>query len=434
MRPGSLQRRLLLGLSLGLSAVVLALGLVSAWSLREELDERLDAQLAQTGALLLRIGALHRDGQVLLEGGSRDEADAALLLQVMHADELVLRSHQAPSSLLWPQADEGLQQQHWQGRSWRVYARRSGELQVRVAEPQQQRWHLLSEAFESWPSVGAAALAILLLLLHLGLRRALRPLRRLQQTLAERQPDSLSPLTLDEAPTELQPLLQALNSLLLRMAGLLDNERHFTADAAHELRTPIAALRAQAEVALGATDTTERQHALQSVLAGCERAAHVVDQMLLLARLEAQAQVVKQEFDLGALMREVAAELLGPHADRAADLSVNAPRPAPVRGDPGLWRLLLRNLLDNALRYTVVGQPVQVRWREGALWIEDGGAGLNPELETRLGQRFVRAAGARASGSGLGWSIVQRAAALQGLRIERRRSALGGLAVGLLGS
>ena len=162
--------------------LVLARGLASAWSLRDELDERLDAQLAQTGALLLRIGALHRDGQVLLEGGTADEADAALMLQVMHADELVLRSHQAPSTLLWPQAVEGLQRQQWQGRSWRVYARRVGDLQVRVAEPLQQRWHLLSEAFESWPGVGAAASVALLLLLHFGLQRALRPLHRLQQT------------------------------------------------------------------------------------------------------------------------------------------------------------------------------------------------------------------------------------------------------------
>ncbi|MBH9551909.1 ATP-binding protein [Inhella gelatinilytica] len=431
-RAPSLQRRLLLSLLGGLVTTVVVLGLLSAGTMWGELDEQLDEQLVQTADLLLQIGA-QVSGPSLQIGAPREEAHAQLF-QVVRQGQVLIRSAHAPHEALWPSAPPGFSARTWNGSDWRVYTVHGEGLSVWVADTQAQRLHWLAEAFESWPVIWPTAFAVLCGLLVLGLRRVLEPLRAVEAEVARRQPGSLQPLQTDPLPRELEPLVQALNALLARVHQTLSRERQFTADAAHELRTPIAALRVQAQVAQGATDDAERSEALNAVLAGCERAAHLVDQLLALARLDedpAEPAVALPLVDVAALARDVLAELLSVHPQRADDVQLNAPEGGvPVTTDP-LWaRLLLRNLLDNALRYSPPGAPVHLTVNPTGLRVDDGGPGLPPDTWTELGQqRFWRGSAATGSGTGLGWAIVRRCAHHVGWAVEVDQSPLGGLGV-----
>jgi len=248
------------------------------------------------------------------------------------------------------------------------------------------------------------------------------------------------------APSEMLPMLDALNALFARTAGLIESERRFTADAAHELRTPIAAIRTQAQVALGEHDDGRRRHALQATLEGCDRATRLVEQLLALARLEAGAAPVSGGVAWSALARQVLADLAGRAHDKAQELELDTEdatteRPegaCAVRGDATLLQMLVRNLVDNALRYSPTGARVRVRVRRdgplAVLWVEDSGPGLDEAQMARLGERFFRVLGTAESGSGLGWSIVRRIAQAQQLTVRVGRSTdLGGLAVEVAG-
>jgi two-component system sensor histidine kinase QseC len=244
----------------------------------------------------------------------------------------------------------------------------------------------------------------------------------------------LHPIALTGAPSEMAPMLAALNGLFERIAALIESERRFTADAAHELRTPIAAIRAQAQVALGEADDALRRHALLSTLEGCDRATRLVEQLLTLSRLEAGAAPPVTPLDLSALVRSVAAELAPRAIQKRQTIAVDALVPCQVHGDATLLAVLVRNLVDNAIRYSppnatikvaVRGQQTQIR-----LKVEDSGPGMTGPDMQRMGERFFRVMGSNESGSGLGWSIVRRIATVHQASVSVDRSVdLGGLAV-----
>jgi len=231
-------------------------------------------------------------------------------------------------------------------------------------------------------------------------------------------------------------MLDALNGLFERIAGLMASERRFTADAAHELRTPIAAIRAQAQVALASVDDAERTHALQATVMGCDRAARLVDQLLTLSRVEAGPASAPGRLDLGAVVRQVVADVATLALAKGQTIEVDAPDRCEVDAEATLLSVLVRNLVDNAVRYSPPGASVKVAIRsvEGGvqLTVEDSGPGMDAADMQRLGERFFRVIGSGQGGSGLGWSIARRIAAVlaAGLRVSRS-AALGGLAVEL---
>jgi two-component system, OmpR family, sensor histidine kinase QseC len=258
--------------------------------------------------------------------------------------------------------------------------------------------------------------------------------RALGRTLAVRPAHELQPVALGTAPREMLPLLDALNGLFARIAALLESERRFTSDAAHELRTPIAAIRAQAQVALGEADDALRGRALRQTLEGCDRATRLVDQLLTLARLEAEPGAAEQRVDLGAVVQATLAELAPRALAKGQRIELDAASSCVVAGDPTLLGVLVRNLADNAVRYSPAGARIAVRvtrdQRTVALQVDDSGPGLAGEDLPRLGERFFRVPGSEESGSGLGWSIVRRIATAHGAQVSVGRSAsLGGLAV-----
>jgi two-component system sensor histidine kinase QseC len=230
------------------------------------------------------------------------------------------------------------------------------------------------------------------------------------------------------------PMLDALNGLFKRIGELMASERRFTADAAHELRTPIAAIRAQAQVASAAVDDTERRHALQATLQGCDRATRLVEQLLTLSRLESGSAPALAAVDAVAVVRQVVAEAAGLALDKRQALELDAPQALAVHAEATLLAVLARNLVDNAIRYSPEGASVRVLLREAAggaeLVVEDGGPGMGAADIDRLGERFFRVIGSGQSGSGLGWSITRRVATVLGAQVAVSRSAsLGGLAV-----
>jgi two-component system, OmpR family, sensor histidine kinase QseC len=448
VKPRSLQGRLL-WLVLGVVGTVWLLAAVwTVLDVRHELDELLDSHLAQAAALLVAQQS-HELGED--EGDDAPRIDAPLLhryatkatFQVFHDGRLVLRSANAPATPLLPAgaaASKGFATVDIEGTAWRVFAAQGAERDVRVfiGEQLASRADIARAALRSTLLPLALALPLLALAVWWAVVRGMAPLRALSQQLVARRPQALAPLALPGAPSELRPLVDALNGLFDRITALMDSERRFTADAAHELRTPIAAIRAQAQVALGEPDAAARRHALDATLAGCDRAARLVDQLLTLSRLEEAGAAVPHELlDLAALVRREAAALAPAAIDKGQTLDVEA-EACTVRGDATLLAVLVRNLVDNAIRYSPPGARVAVTVAAHSgrvqLRVQDGGPGLADADRQRLGERFFRVLGSGQGGSGLGWSIVRRIAAVHAWTLQVGVSAaLGGLDVGVEG-
>jgi signal transduction histidine kinase len=276
------------------------------------------------------------------------------------------------------------------------------------------------------------ALPALALLLVIAIGFALRPLRQLARDVEQRAPGRLDPLPLAGLPAEVEPLVNRLNSLFANIMRALENERRFTADAAHELRTPLAAIKAQAQVALASVDAAERQHALNQILAGCDRATHLVAQLLTLARLDTGTSHPMQAVGLRPVAEEVLSMAAGEAIERECDL-VLRDGDAQVRGDPLLLQALLRNLVDNALRHSGGTQiEVAIGRTDGhaVLTVSDNGRGIPTDERERVLQRFYRSASTDTcdldnAGSGLGLSIVKRIIELHDGGMEIKSPATG---------
>ena len=439
--PRSLQARLVASVLALVAVVWLATALLTWRDARRQLDELLDSHLAQAAALLVaqQAGEIEHEDERRLDAPALRRYAPQVAFQVFHEHRLVLRSANAPGAPMVPPGrgiGEGFTTVSIGGEDWRVFGTRGGEhdVQVFVGEQVASRVAILWAALRGalWPL--AAAIPLLALGLWWSVRQGTAPLRALGRSVAERQPQALQPIAPDNAPAEVVPVIESLNGLFARIGEMVELERRFTADAAHELRTPIAAIRTQAQVALGESDDAKRRHALAATLAGCDRAARLVDQLLTLSRLEAGTTPTASNADLAAVTRRVVAEIAPRALDKQQTIEVDAKRPAPLQGDEALIAVLVRNLVDNAVRYSPAGARIEVSIEQGPagprLRVEDSGPGLSDSDRQRLGDRFFRVPGSAESGSGLGWSIVRRIARAMAATINVEQSlALGGLRV-----
>lgn len=440
MRSGrSLQLRLLVLLSVSITLVWLAVA-VWAWvDARHEVDELMDSHLAQAAAILV-VQPLDIETGAGLDAPRLKRYTAHVVFQVFHDGKLVMRSAQAGSEPLSSKRS-GFDTVRYRGERWRVFATRDSDtdsdVQVYVGEAVDARNSIVLAMLRGMLMPMALALPVLALLMWWVVRRGLLPLRVLSRTLAQRKPQALDSVVVPDVPKEMQPLVAELNGLLARIEHMVEAERRFTADAAHELRTPIAAIRAQAQVALGAgSDVAQRDLALRTTLAGCDRAAHLVDQMLALARLEVGGSTQLHTItNLSAVAQQVAADLAPAALTRGQDLELQPDADCQVPGPEALIALLVRNLVDNALRYSPDGARVLLRAAylpQGRVVLEvhDSGPGMVQADMQRLGERFFRVLGHTQPGSGLGWSIVRRIADVTGAQVSVKPSAvLGGLHV-----
>lgn len=433
-RP-SLQTRLLL-LVLGFAvAVWLGAALITWRDAQHEIDELLDGHLAQAAALMLVQAAGDHDD--VYDTPVLHKYAPHVVFQVFVHGQLITRSANAGEQALAPQTEGFATVRREDGEPWRVVAAHQAEHEVTVlvGEKLESRQAILWAVMRSLLGPLLLALPLFAAALWWSVRKGLAPIRDLREALESRPPSAVEPVPLLGMPRELQPLVQTLNGLLERIDRMVQIERRFTADAAHELRTPIAAIRMQAQVALGAgDDVAGRNHALQTTLAGCDRASHLVDQLLTLARLEAASAAPALPVDLGALARRVAAELVYVALGRQQEITVLVDADCPVAANEALLGVLVRNLVDNALRYSPDGARVDVmvhRHANGAvLQVQDSGPGMAEDAIAHLGERFFRVLGNDQTGSGLGWSIVRRLLDVFGAEAQIGRSQeLGGLLV-----
>jgi two-component system sensor histidine kinase TctE len=251
----------------------------------------------------------------------------------------------------------------------------------------------------------------------LGVGRGLVPLATLRQQISNRSPRDLGPLTLAESPQEVRPLVQALNDLLGRLRAAIDAQQRFVTDAAHQLRTPLAGLKTQAELALRESDMPAIRHSLEQIKTASEQTARLANQLLSLARAEPGGDHPEglAELDLGTMAREVTSDWIQTALDNGIDLGFEEPTAAAkVRGNAILLRELISNLIDNAVRYTQRGGQVTVTvtGQDGnvTLSVTDNGPGIPESERARVFERFYRVLGSGREGAGLGLAIVREIA------------------------
>ena len=424
---GSIRRRLLLWLSATMLAGVAAAGVLIYRQALREANQLFDFQLQQIAAAL-------PSEPFSSSFGGNDGDDGGVVLQIWSRNgELLYFSH--PRAPLAPRAELGFSTEHTARGDWRVYGAIVGDNVVQLAQPMAVRDELA--ALTAWRTLWPLVLLLpaLAVLVWLIVGRGLRPLRRVAQALDARRPEALEPLPERALPSEVRPLVGALNGLLRRLAHALDTQRAFVADAAHELRTPLAALHIQLQLLERARDDAERGAALGDLKRGVGRATRLVEQLLALARAEPGAGALAAADDGTPASAAVPVDLLALLAECVAagtplaqrkrlDLGFETAEPASVRGDAEALRAMFGNLLDNAIKYTAEGGRVDVSVRyDGAaplVEIVDTGPGIPAAERERVFDRFYRAAradGAEAPGSGLGLAIVRRVALRHGAAV-----------------
>ena len=429
-RPVSLRRRLLRWVILTTLATV---GLAATMAYRQALDdvqELIDALMAETAQLILtqisdnHAGSLPHRGTTLHSNEPR-RSDLPLEFQIGLADGTVLaRTENAPDVPLT--ATPGYADFQFGGEGWRSLTVESANRTylVQLSLPEDIRDH---EALEiAWRMLLPFGLMLPLMvgLIYFSIRRGLKPLDDLAAGVAARSPENLSALPPGAAPAEAQPLVGALNRLLGRVSTALDNERRFTADAAHELRTPLAALKIHAQVAMAGELPPPTRAALEKMQQGVDRTTRLVEQLLRLARLDPLERVAApQSVDLAGLAAVAVDDAAAAARAGGRSLTLHAdPAAGTVDGDSDLLGAALRNLIDNALRYTPAGGRVTVTAGRPdgrrQLGVTDDGPGVPAAELPRLAERFYRGSEPGAEGSGLGLAIVHRIAELHGARLE----------------
>jgi two-component system, OmpR family, sensor kinase len=306
---------------------------------------------------------------------------------------------------------------------WRVFGVQALTRVIQVAQPMKVRRQRAVELALQTLRPFALLLPVLVLIIWFAVAHALVPLRRLTVQVKSRRVDALDSIPDRALPDEVRPLVVALNDLLARLKVALERERAFMADAAHELRTPLTALHLQMGMLARAGDESERSAAMQTLSQGVQRAIRLVEQMLSLARQEPRAPAAHAPVRLDDLAREIVAELV-PLADAArVDLGVSAAQAVSIDGDAEGLRTLVRNLVDNAVRYTGAGGRVDVEVGGAApgsaayLTVSDSGPGIAAADRARVFDRFYRPTGTGPAGSGLGLAIVKAIADAHGARV-----------------
>ena len=400
---------------------------------RAETEALFDAQMQRIALSLsgsLGAGALSDDAPAADTPAARE-----MIIQIWRADGVML--YRSPQGrLLPPQTVIGFSDTVAGGEPYRIYALRTATQVVQVAQQTEARGRMAGQLALRAVLPVALLAPVLMLIVWWVVGRAIGPIERVRRQVAARRPDDLAPLPTAGLPAEVRPLVGEMNGLLTRLSDAWDALTHFTADAAHELRSPLAALRLQAQSLQRAPDDATRAIATERLLAGIDRATRLVEQLLALARQEGAGEGAELvSLDLTALARNALADAEPEAARHAIALTLDAPTAHVVlRADEAALAVLLRNLLGNALRHTPPGGQVRVGVREEAsvidLTVEDSGPGIAPDERARVQDRFYRVPGTPGHGSGLGLAIVRAIAERHGAALTLDASpTLGGLRV-----
>lgn len=430
----SLRARLLWFL---LAAILMAAGIqgfVAYRTVLHEADDIFDHHMQQM-ALSLRAGLPPSATVGGLGGLGAGEENFEFIVQVWTADGIRIFESAAQAAL--PQrAVLGFSNVQARRTTYRVFSMQAGPLVIQVAQDMAARRRMAGSL--ALRTVGPIALAapLLMLVVWWVVSRSLAPVARVRGQVAARQADDLSPLSEDDLPEEVRPLVHELNLLFDRVQKAFDAQKHFVADAAHELRSPLTAIKLQVQGLQRAPDQPTRDLAIARLAAGIDRAARLVEQMLALARHEASAAAgaERETISLPEVVRLAISDAVA--AAQAQDIDVGLVRadPATVTGQAEAVRMMVRNLLDNAVKYTPGGGRVDVavlRLADGVeLTVDDSGPGIAADERERVLDRFYRSGEPQVPGSGLGLAIVKSIAELHGATVSLDHSkTLGGLRV-----
>ncbi len=420
----SIRVRLILWLTVALGASSLFVGLIAY-------------QLAWDGFNRLRDYSLEQIAYTILqhEVNPSPVADQAgqYLSQVWNSDGS-LRFSTRPEIKL-PLQPTGAHHLDWLGEEWHIVTVTEGERIVQVGNPTSNRGLMFKE-IRLWLGIPLTILVMLMGTLMSGVvADTLMPLDTLRQKILARAPSQLEPLPAEELPEEIAPLVGAINDLLGRLDHLLSKQRSFIADAAHEMRTPLTAIKLQAQVMAASATAEDRQVALAALRAGVDRATHLVEQLLQLARFDAEAMYAPmlQPCRVAQLARQLVIEFSQLAEERRIDLGLGHCDDGVIAADEAGLRILLGNLIDNALRYAGEGSRVDVEVRAEAdrvsLWVIDTGPGIPAAAHEQVFERFRRLASADIPGSGLGLAIVREIVELHHGQIHLLDTPGGGLSV-----
>lgn len=443
MKATSLRSRLLVLIVLVLAAVLLPLGILSAKHTLEEVDELSDGRLAQAArtleVLVGRIGVEQlreqRSARLLVPSVSNHPQELTVQgrtfesevgFQVFDRDGTLLLATENLASVPNTRAADGAFEDVSKGKyEWRVFTliMENEGITIRAGERYDSR-HEITHAL--WIEHGLPTLIglpLLAILVGWAIRRGLRPLEVLAGALARREPGSREPIHLPDAPRELRPVLTALNDQIGRLEGALERERRFSADVAHELRTPLASTMINLEDAMASAQPDEAQAALEAARECLVSLARRTEQLLALARLEVgAASGPRSRVDLTELALDVVEEMSPLIGTGGVELSIELPDHLVVEGYGVALGALLRNLLENAFRHIPTGGHVELSMREDAgravIEVTDDGPGIPAERRTAMFTRFQRGVDTQGEGYGLGLSIVKRAVELHGAAIE----------------
>ena len=454
MNP-SIRRRLLVAV---LSAVLFAWSVMAVsgyLDIRYEVEELLDAQIVQSARVLLAFNTTHLEQQTPSnkQDGEQNEKlpdipkrlfghryESRLAFQIWtNENKLALRSANAPVAFPLTDKEYGFDDRTVSSHRWRVFSLPddNSTLVVKVGQRYDIRQELISNVATKSLVPIIVVLPILALLIWLGIGRAMAPLVRLARQVEIRAPNHLQPVDTGRVPKEARPLINSLNNLFKRLEMAFDGERRFTSDAAHELRTPLAGLKAQAHVALKSNNTESREKALNQMVKGVDHATHLVQQLLTLARLDPDTGLAKYEdVNLTNVTSEVLANLIPYAESKNINLGLYDQLENTsnlIKGNKDVLAILFRNLVDNAIRYTPENGTIDVTIStENDLInvsIADSGPGIPEEDREQVFKRFYRRLVTQASGSGLGLSIASRIAELHHASIKLSDSKYKGLQI-----
>lgn len=421
----SLRSRLLVWISVPIIIATLLALASSYYFSRHEIEEVYDAQLVHSAKVLLQL----TEYEILKDEGFhpgienpdlQHKYERNLGFRVWVGDELITQS---PNTKGFDEfeARPGFSNQVVNAREWRffVFLDPVNKIKIEVSERYDIRFELIFQLMISLIIPTLMFLPVILLIIWIGVREVLKPVVKISADVDKRGSGDLSPIQKEMIPEEIAPLIAALNRLLKRLEASFKREREFTDHAAHELRTPLAAMKTQTQVLMKkAKSLPECKDGLDNLQSSINRATHLVEQLLSLARLQHE-ELPQETTDLSELLKDCLADISSGAAQKNINLNIAISENCLVRAHADSVSILVGNLLDNAVKYTPAGGTVSISLSQnGVLEIADTGPGLSEDDKARVFDRFVRADKTGQSGSGLGLSIAHWIANAHNITID----------------
>lgn len=435
MKTTSLKSRLLIVLLSTIFLVWIVMVLEAYRKTEHEVSELFDANLSQSANIIYQLLAhemIEHHHLINLSGLAKPityykvhyDRKVAFLIHNLNGN-LIAKSNHAPLFPI-PQLEllasyQNIQiDQHW----WRVFTLKTPHGILQTAERTDIRGELIKEIVWQMLRTLLWSVPFLAILIYISIWHGLKPLKRVADDIAMRTLEQLQYINNKDIPLEIKSLVDILNNLFQRLSQSFENERRFTADAAHELRTPLAGLKIQAQLALQSQNNELRFQALQNILIGVDHAHHLVAQLLTLARIDSNQKLEMKTVDLKEIAEKIIKMLISQAIDKQQDLGLLIlTDQTQTQGNPEALEILLRNLVDNALRYTPENGEITIsierlETKQLCLKVKDNGCGISQDQINKIFERFYRGEHQHIQGSGLGLSIVKRITELHHLQLQ----------------